>query len=68
MNSRTGTARKARINWRIASLLIVGVGLTLLIVANVHLVYVAIKSQPSCVPHEKMHVEGGPFRAARSAC
>ncbi len=38
--------------------------------ANAHLVYVAISSQPSCVPHMKADDQGGTggFRAARPAC
>jgi hypothetical protein len=37
--------------------------------ANAHLVYVAVTSQPDCVPHAKeVGVEGAPLRAARSAC
>ena len=39
----------------------------LLLLANAHLVYVAIGSQPDCVPHEKA-AGSGMFRAARSAC
>lgn len=38
-------------------------------VANVHLVYVALSSQPDCVPHLKAPDPGGTsFRAAKSAC
>lgn len=37
--------------------------------ANVHLVYVALESQPGCVPHLKdAGAEHGGFRAAKSAC
>lgn len=39
----------------------------LLLFANAHLVYVAIGSQPDCVPHEKA-AGSGMLRAARSAC
>lgn len=46
-------------------------GLLLLAAANVHLVYVAARSQPECVDHLR---QGEPdatqsrYRAARSAC
>ncbi|CAH1669056.1 conserved hypothetical protein [Hyphomicrobiales bacterium] len=40
----------------------------LLVLANAHLVYVAIGSQPDCVPHAKVGGESGTLRAARSAC
>ena len=38
-------------------------------VANVHLVRVALATQPDCVPHLKAPDPGGTgFRAARSSC
>ena len=48
-------------------------GVTALIVlvlgANVHLLYVAIGSQPDCVAHEAPGVgQGGSFSAAQSSC
>jgi hypothetical protein len=36
--------------------------------ANVHLVYVAVRSQPGCVEHAKAPGEGHRYRAAKSAC
>ena len=43
--------------------------LLLLAAANVHLVYVAIDSQPDCVPHLKEKgAAAGTYRAAKSAC
>ncbi|MBD9372691.1 hypothetical protein IB238_08650 [Rhizobium sp. ARZ01] len=49
--------------------LLVGVGLGLLALANTHLVYVAIMSQPDCVAHQKAaSSEPGTYRAAGSAC
>ncbi|WP_293810560.1 hypothetical protein [uncultured Bosea sp.] len=39
-----------------------------LILANAHLVYVAVGSQPACVPHAKSAGEAGGFRAARPSC
>lgn len=64
----THPPRAARVNWRLVSLLIAGAGLVLLVAANAHLVYVALDSQPDCVPHVKAPGEDGMFRAARSAC
>lgn len=40
----------------------------LVVAANAHLVYVAVKSQPECVPHEKAMGDANGFRAAKSAC
>ena len=49
----------------------VGAGLLLLLIANAHLVYTAITSQPECVAHLRQG-EGDPgqgkFSAARSSC
>jgi len=39
-----------------------------LVAANAHLVYVALASQPDCVPHLKDAGSSGTYRAARSAC
>jgi len=39
-----------------------------LLLANAHLVYVAVGSQPDCVPHAKSAGEAGGFRAARPSC
>jgi hypothetical protein len=50
------------------------IAVALLVLANVHLVYVATTSQPDCVPHLKSPVlnssgeANGNFRAARSSC
>lgn len=57
-----------RINWRIVSALIVGAIAAVLVAANAHLVWVALKSQPDCVDHARSPGEGGGLRAARSAC
>jgi hypothetical protein len=41
----------------------------LMVVANTHLVYVSLATQPECVPHLKAPDESGvTFRAAKSAC
>lgn len=51
--------------------LAVGLGLLVLVIANGHLVYVSITSEPACVDHVR---QGDPdnaqgrFRAAKSAC
>jgi hypothetical protein len=49
--------------------LVVGAGLLVLVLANTHLVYVAVTSQPECVAHLETPGETpGSFRAAKSAC
>jgi len=62
-----------RLNWRLVSAGIAGAVLVLLAVANAHLVYVAVASQPDCVAHIKAPeqaraAEGLAYRAARSSC
>jgi hypothetical protein len=50
---------------------VIGAGLLLLLIANAHLVYTAVVSQPDCVAHIRQG-EGaskdGKFSAARSSC
>jgi hypothetical protein len=49
----------------------VGAGLLLLLIANSHLVYMAIVSQPDCVAHVRAGegaARDGKFSAARSSC
>lgn len=50
--------------------LLVAAGMLLFAVANWHLVYVAILSQPDCVPHARQvaSAQSGDFRAAVSSC
>lgn len=67
MSSET-PIRKPGLPWRAISVLLVGGGLAVLIGANAHLVYVALKSQPGCVPHAKQADQPGSYSAARSAC
>ncbi len=44
-------------------------GVSGIIAANAHLVMVAVRSQPNCVPHQKEPAEkSGEFRAASSSC
>ena len=61
-----GAVNKRR-RWTYAWLL-VPAGLLLVAWANAHLVYVAVTSQPECVPHLKEAGTGGSYRAAKSAC
>lgn len=64
MTARTAGGRR---RWT-SALLLVPAGLLLLAAANAHLVYVAVTSQPDCVPHLKEAGTGGSYRAAKSAC
>ncbi|TXL82253.1 hypothetical protein FHP25_00710 [Vineibacter terrae] len=51
--------------------LLVGAGLLLVVLANAHLVYVAVTSQPDCVTHLRAGeraADPGQFRAAKSSC
>lgn len=57
---------RRRWSWRLFAYAVAGAGLTILVAANAHLVYVAVTSQPDCVPHQKG--EGGVYQAAKSAC
>lgn len=54
---------------RVLIAVLVGVGVLLFAGANVHLIHVAVSSQPDCVPHLKAAgAAPGTFRAAKSAC
>lgn len=66
----TVQARRApgRIGRRILWVALAAAVAALLIIANAHLVYVAVGSQPACVPHAKAAGETGQFRAARPSC
>ena len=68
MSAAPPVTRPGRLNWRLISALIVVGGVLLFAGANAHLVYVAIGSQPDCVPHEKTADGAGTYRAARSSC
>lgn len=49
----------------------VAAGLLIVVLANLHLVYVAVTSQPECVAHVRADVApatNGSFAAANSAC
>jgi len=50
---------------------VIGAGLSLVLIANMHLVYVALVSQPDCVAHVRSGegaADHGKFSAARSSC
>ena len=48
----------------------IAVALVVVLLANVHLVYAAIRSQPDCIAHLKPGVggESGTYSAAQSSC
>lgn len=61
--------RGRRVNWKLTAITIAVASVVLLVGANAHLVYVALQSQPDCVPHAKAPDGSGEmFRAAKSAC
>lgn len=62
------TARTRLLGWKSLTLIGAAAIIVLLAAANAHLVYVALASQPDCVPHLKNAGERGTFRAARSSC
>jgi hypothetical protein len=63
MAQSVGSRRRWKAAW-----LLVPAGLLLVAGANAHLVYVAVTSQPDCVPHLKEAGTSGSYRAAKSAC
>jgi hypothetical protein len=64
MTGRTRETRtKAWLVW-----VLVSAGILLVAGANVHLIYVAVQSQPSCVEHSKAAGDGHAYRAAKPAC
>ena len=63
----TAAPAEHRRRWKSVWLL-VPAGLLLVAGANAHLVYVAVSSQPDCVPHLKEAGTSGSYRAAKSAC
>ena len=64
----TAASSENRRRWKSAWMLLVPAGLLLVAGANAHLVYVAVTSQPDCVPHLKEAGTSGSYRAAKSAC
>lgn len=64
-------AAASRIRTKVVVWAAIGAGLLLVLIANSHLVYVAIMSQPDCVAHVRQGEgvpELGKFSAARSSC
>lgn len=49
-------------------LMLTALAALLIIAANAHLVWVAVTSQPDCVPHARSLGGDGVYRAARSTC
>ena len=69
MSAAAPSTHARRLKWRLVAAGIAGAVLVLLVVANAHLVYVAVASQPDCVAHKKVpDRDGAGFRAARSSC
>jgi len=68
--SATGAATR-QIRTKVMVWAAVGAGLLLLLIANSHLVYMAVTSQPECVAHVRQgegSAKDGKFSAARSSC
>ena len=68
--SEAGTATK-QTRTRAILWLTIGTGLLLVLIANSHLVYMAVVSQPDCVAHVRQgegSAKDGKFSAARSSC
>ena len=60
----TAPSRRSIVIWSVIALVVV-------LLANAHLVYVAISSQPRCVPHAKageQPASPGIFTAAQPSC
>ncbi|MGE3290822.1 MAG: hypothetical protein AB7I59_20375 [Geminicoccaceae bacterium] len=53
---------------RLVVVLAILAGIGLVAVANAHLVWTSMRSQPDCVPHLKAPGQDGGFRAAQSSC
>ena len=69
MNEAGATAKPTRT--RAILWLAIGAGLLLVLIANSHLVYLAVVSQPDCVAHLRQgegSAKDGKFSAARSSC
>jgi hypothetical protein len=69
MNGAGAPAKQGRT--RTILWLAVGAGLLLVLIANSHLVYMAVVSQPDCVAHVRQgegSARDGRFSAARSSC
>jgi hypothetical protein len=65
----TGVEVPKRNRWPIVAWSLAAAVLLVVAVANAHLVYVAVASQPDCVAHLKeAGSKAGAFRAAKPAC
>jgi hypothetical protein len=65
----TGVEAPKRNRWPIVAWSLAAAVLLVVAVANAHLVYVAVASQPDCVAHLKeAGSKEGAFRAAKPAC
>ncbi len=66
----TWRTSRAMLSGRARRIALVLAGLVVLVIlaANAHLVWVAVTSQPDCVPHTRSPGADGAYRAARSNC
>jgi hypothetical protein len=65
----TGGEAPKRTRWPVLAWSLAAAVLLVVAVANAHLVYVAVASQPDCVAHLKeAGSKEGAFRAAKPAC
>lgn len=65
------SAAAKHVNAKVWIWMAVAAGLLLVLMANVHLVYVAFSSQPDCIDHVRRGAsapEVGKFSAASSSC
>jgi hypothetical protein len=68
--SSAGAATR-RVKAKLLLWVMIGAGVLLVLIANSHLVYMAIMSQPECVAHVRQGegaLKEGKFSAARSSC
>lgn len=68
MTSPVHSAPGRRWSGRRVGLAVAAVAILVVVAANAHLVWVALKSQPDCVPHARSAGADGAHRAARSTC
>ncbi|QIG47771.1 hypothetical protein G5V57_08575 [Nordella sp. HKS 07] len=54
-----------RLSWRFLAYALAGLCVAIFVAANAHLIYVAVTSQPDCVPHQKGE---GIYQVAKAAC
>jgi hypothetical protein len=69
MNATQPALKRPRSRWTIG--LLAAGGLLLVVGANAHLLYVAVTSQPDCVPHARAGdgtAKPERFNVAKSAC